>query len=112
MVNLQKSQYGDLFYINYGFNLHSISENNGEWHIYGRLVATNPQNHGKANELLHLENQLTDHERTRKIRELISGDLLPILNRTNTEEDVFEDLKKRPHLNDVFHNVKRHFGFS
>ena len=39
MVNLQKSNYGNFFYINYGYILQSIQLDNVMMHIYNRVTS-------------------------------------------------------------------------
>jgi len=110
MVNLQKSQFGNCFYINYGYILHAIPLNGLMMHMYKRLASLNKDENLRINELLDLENNIPNEDRTQELKKLLFEKLVESINSVNTEADILDELKKRPHLNDIPLVVKRHFS--
>ena len=109
MVNLQKSQFGNSFYINYGYILKSIPLSN-MMHIYNRVASSNYNENKRIKELLDLENKIPNEDRILELKQLIRDKLVRNIQAVNTEEDLLNELKKRPRLNDISIDVKKHFG--
>jgi hypothetical protein len=109
MVNLQKSQFGNFFYINYGYILNAISLD-GVMHIYKRSASLDKNENLRIDELLDLDNNISNEDRARELKKMLFEMLIENINVVNTEADVLNELKKRPHLNDISLVVKRHFN--
>jgi hypothetical protein len=109
MVNLQKSQFSNSFYINYGYILNAIPLD-GMMHIYNRVASTDKEENLRIDELLNLENNMSDEERASELKEILLEKLAHKISSINTEADVLEYLNKQPHLNNVPLVVKRHFN--
>lgn len=105
IINLQKSRFGNCFYINYGYILNAIPLD-GVMHIYKRVSSLNMN--FNADELLDLENNLIDKEREDGLRLLLEV-LVKDINSVNTEADILFYLQQRPHLNDIPLVVKKYF---
>src|SRR5437868_695055 len=63
MVNLQKSQYSNSFYINYGFIAKAIPLDGLMMHIYKSLGSKNKVEQKRIMELLTLDNEISDNDR-------------------------------------------------
>jgi hypothetical protein len=99
VINLQKSNYSNLYYFNYGYNLNNLDYDKVTMHVFGRL---------SQSEVFDLENDLDSTIRIKKIIEIINIELLPKLKRINSESDILDLLKGRPHLNDIPIKVKEY----
>jgi len=110
LINLQKSQFGNYYYINYGYILNEIPLNGLMMHIYKRVSSTDKKENLKIDELLNLESNMPNEDRIKELKNILSEKLIKNINSVNTEVDVFDELKKRPHLNDIPLVVKRHFN--
>ena len=108
MVNLQKSQFGNSFYINYGYILKSIPLE-GMMHIYNRVASKNVEEQQRIIELLDFENDITNGERSKELKKILLKKMLTKLQAVNTEEDLLNELSKRSTLNDIPLIVKKHF---
>ncbi|QSB26288.1 DUF4304 domain-containing protein [Flavobacterium sp. CLA17] len=109
IINLQKSQFNNSFYINYGYVLKSIPLT-GMMHIYNRLTSSNIEERNWILELLNLENDISINERTTELKKILLEIIISSMQIINTEQDLINELKKRPHLNDVPLNVKEHLN--
>lgn len=109
MVNLQKSDFATLFYINYGYILKTLPLGGTRMHIENRLASSDWK---RLAQLLNLENDLPDSERSAALKEIFSNDLLPQMLSINSEGDIRNYLKIRPILNDIPLNVKAYFQIS
>ncbi|QQS28130.1 MAG: DUF4304 domain-containing protein [Sphingobacteriales bacterium] len=108
IINLQKSQFSNNFYINYGYILKSIPLED-KMHIYKRVASTDVNVNVKIKELLYIENNIFKEDRARDLKRVLVENLIENINSVNTEADILEELKKKPHLNDIPLIVKRHF---
>lgn len=109
MINLQKSQFSNSFYINYGYILNAIPLNGLTMHIFGGLGSLDSNRNARIKELLNLENNISDEERASDLKKVLLEKLAHKVSSVNTEADVLEELKKQPHLNNIPLVVKRYF---
>jgi hypothetical protein len=109
MINLQKSQFANDYYINYGYILKSIPLEGLMMHIYNRLSSADATENNRIKELLNLENHIADQDRKKELKEFIIDKIISKIQRVNTEEDVLNELKKRQNLNDIPLIVKKYF---
>lgn len=105
IVNLQKSNFGNSFYINYGYNFPDL-KSEGCMHIYNRLAATTKVEQKDITDLLDLECQILDEQRLHKLKLLIQDKIVTKFNVVSTKEDIIRELRMRPHLNDITLSVK------
>ncbi|MEO8237465.1 MAG: DUF4304 domain-containing protein [Flavobacterium sp.] len=110
MINLQKSNYNNGFYINYGYILNSIPLSNLMMHVYNRVTSLDVEEINRITFLLDLESNISDQERIRALKEMLQRNLIVKVQTVNTEEDLINELKNRPHLNDVPLDVKKHLN--
>lgn len=109
VINLQKSQYGTVFYINYGYVLNNL-ELTTRMHVYSGLGSIEEPEQKRIMELLDSETKISPDQRYPELKQYITDKILKRIQSINTEEDVLSDLKKRPHLNDVPLVVKEYFN--
>jgi hypothetical protein len=110
MINLQKSNYSNAFYINYGYILNSIPLGNLMMHVYNRVTSLNVEERNRITFLLDLESNISVEERTKALKEMLQSKLVAKIQAINTEEDLLAELKRRPHLNDITLAIKQHFN--
>jgi hypothetical protein len=111
MVNLQKSQYGNFFYINYDYILNALPLGGLRTHVGNRVSSLNKEENLRIDELLDLENNITDEDRIRELKEVLQNKLVSKIQPINTEEDLSNELKKHPQLQLALTlAVKRHLN--
>jgi hypothetical protein len=109
MINLQKSNYSNAFYINYGYILNSIPLGNLMMHVYNRVTSLDVEERDRITFLLDLESNISDEERAKELKKMLQSKLVAKDQAVNTEEDLLAELKRRPHLNDITLAVKQYF---
>jgi hypothetical protein len=111
-VNLQKSQFSNNFYINYGYILKSVPLNGLMMHVFKGFGSIDKTEHQRITALLDLGNNISNEDRTKELKKLLFEKLVLNIQEVNTEEDVLSELKKRPNLNDIPLVVKKHFSLA
>lgn len=112
LVNLQKSNYSNSFYINYGYVLKSVPLSNERTHVESRLASIDKEEQKLITDLLDLETETPTERRSTQLKRIINYKIADEIQSVNTERELLEYLKKRPHLNDISLTVKRHFNLS
>lgn len=110
MVNLQKSNYGNYFYINYGYILNCIPLDNEMMHIYNRVTSLDVEERSRIHFLLDLDSQISDEERRKELSKILYDKLIVKVKGINTEAELLNELKRRPNLNDIPLTVKNYFN--
>lgn len=91
VVNLQKSQYGNQYYLNYGAWLLTLSDSafprEEKCHVRLRIEDISDAEEQYKN-LLNLESDMGAEWRMASLREAFSSDLLPFIRRTGTIANV------------------------
>jgi len=100
IVNLQKSQWGNQYYINYGFDFKDLDYDGMAMHIYNRIGSIDKD----GNNILDFEISLPG-DRIKMVENLLT-DILTIFGKANSVADIINDLRQRDHLNDVPLKVK------
>ena len=108
IINLQKSNYSNSFYINYGYNINSI-ELTTTLHIYNRFASTDKEEQKAITNLLDLDYALPQDQRLMELKKLIIGIIISKMKMVNSEEDILQCLIKRSQLNDIPLIIKKHF---
>jgi hypothetical protein len=99
LVNLQKSQYGDQYYVNGGVALKSLGADEfpkeHHCHIRFRLTAVVSEEESKEIEsVFNLESEsLSEQQRKEEISRLVRDVALPILQGCSTESGIAETVK-------------------
>lgn len=112
LVNLQKSNFANKYYVNFGFIINALPCGQLLTHIGYRLSSPDPEERRKVEELLDLDSPIDDSARKSALAIRLSHDVFGQLLKTDTEADVFSVLKKQPHLNNIPLSVKKHFNLS
>ncbi|MFZ1677679.1 MAG: DUF4304 domain-containing protein [Saprospiraceae bacterium] len=106
MIELQKSNFRNLYYLNFGFNFNNLDYSEVRSHIVNRLGGRNPEENTFIDVTLDLENDMSDEKRKLSIQKLLNEILIPQIEQINSESDVLNELKSRSHLNDIPIKVK------
>ena len=106
LVNLQKSQYSNTYYLNYGFIIKSIPLDNLMTHTYNRISI---YGNNEAMNILNLENDIEDNDRKLRLKEIILQQLMPKMQTINSEQDVLDYIKTLPTFNTIPGVVKEYF---
>jgi len=110
IINLQKSQFGNNFYINYGYIINSIPLNNLLMHIFSGLGSLDNDKNKRIKELLNLEEDISDKDRAIELKNILVHKVVEKLNKNETEIDVLQELKLRAQLHNIPLVVKQHFN--
>lgn len=108
VVNLQKSRYGNAFYINYGYIIRHL-ELSTITHVENRLASMDKSEQKRITELLNLDVYVDAGKRLAELKECILDKIVSKMQSINTEKDILTELRNRPHLNDIPLVVKKHF---
>ncbi|WP_291100855.1 MULTISPECIES: DUF4304 domain-containing protein [unclassified Flavobacterium] len=111
VINLQKSNFGNFFYINYGFIILKL-ELTTTTHFEKRLGSVNKMEQKRITDLLDLSNDLDDNERLLELNKLLSDQIVSDFQKINTEDDLLRELKKLKSLNAVLLIVKKYFNLT
>lgn len=109
IINLQKSCFGNYYYINYGFIIKAIKLDGLYMHIDNRLASKNREEQKEIDTLLDFEFDMPKKRRLFLLKQKIELIILPVMQNVNSEEDIKNELKKRSHLNNIPLSVKKHF---
>lgn len=110
VINLQKSNFGNTYYLNYGFIIKGLDIQGLEMHIFNRLSSFNEVENRRIMDLLDYEKNIEEEARRQELKGYIERNMLQELLDTNTQSDVFNRLTKRSNLNDIPLIVKRFFN--
>lgn len=109
IINLQKSNYSNAFYINYGYIINGL-ELTTTTHVGNRLASTDKEEQKRITDLLDFETEIQTDQRLAELKVFITGKIATQIKSMNTEIDLLNELKKRQHLNDIPLVVKKHFN--
>lgn len=110
VVDLQKSNYSNSYYINFGYNLNRPAMGRLNKHISYRLAGNDKSNQTRLNELLDMESEIIDEIRLNELKNMISEQIVAQFQLVNSDADIFSYLKRRPHLYDIPLRIKEYFG--
>jgi len=108
IINLQKSNYSNTFYINYGYIIKGL-ELTTTTHVENRLASTDKEEQKRITDLLDLETEIPTDQRLTELKTFITNKITIQMQSMKTETDLLNDLKKRPNLNNIPLVVKNHF---
>jgi hypothetical protein len=110
IIKLQKSSFGNQYYLNYGYILKKIDLGKLEFHIFNRLGSPIKEENHEIAAVLDLENNLDKTFREKKLELYIEKYILREFSDINKIEDLVSLLKRRPNLNDVPLIVKKYLA--
>ena len=111
-VNLQKSQFSNSYYINYGYIINSLPLKNSMMHVFRGFSSRSKKENILIQKLLDLQSKVSNETRKTVLTRLLNENLLSEFQKVNTEEELFNDLKNQKNLNDIFLDVRNYFGLS
>jgi hypothetical protein len=109
-VDLQKSNFSNLYYLNYGYSFKNLDYDEVKHHIYNRLGSTDPMTNKIIQDTFDLEKQMESSTRLKHLSDLVKNILLTQMNSTNNKTDILNLLKTRPTLNDIPIRVKEYLN--
>jgi hypothetical protein len=109
VINLQKSNYGTAFYINYGYIINGLNLTTTT-HVENRLSSSDREEQKVITDLLDLENNIDDSQRLIMLKKLVVEKIVKEMASINTQEDLLKELQRRPHLHNIPLIVKEHFN--
>ena len=103
-VDLQKSDYSDLYYLNYDFTVKGIDTSPTLTHLSFRF--------NKKRELLDLENDLEKEKRLALFEKMIDEMVETKINPINTIKELLEMINENPFIKNMIFSkaFKEHFG--
>ncbi len=107
-VNLQKSNYGNQYYINYGYIINGLQLTTTE-HVSCRLGATSKTEQKYITDLLDLTTDIPPDLRLYDLENYIIKDVILPMQMINNEQDLLVFILSRPTLNNVPLVVKEYF---
>ena len=109
IVNLQKSEFSNSYYLNYGYVIKPLPLNGAKMHIYLRLSTKDGEVKDTVSELLNLSNDIPDCQRYRRLHDLIFEKLLFELGSINSEEEIRQKILDGTWRQVVPISVRRYF---
>jgi hypothetical protein len=109
-IDLQKSNFSNLYYLNYGYNFKDLDYDGIRYHIFNGLGSRDTVVNNMIQDTFDLENSMDDLTRIKNLSDLINNILLPEVNSTNSKADIINSLKTRPTLNDIPLRVKEYLN--
>ncbi|HEX7868775.1 MAG TPA: DUF4304 domain-containing protein [Chryseobacterium sp.] len=110
IINLQKSQHGNFFYINYGYIINNLPLDGFVNHVDSRLSSQNKIEQQRITELLDLELAIIPSERFSELEKFINEKIINEMTNTNEESDILNVLKQKQFLYMIPPNVLKHFN--
>jgi hypothetical protein len=109
IVNLQKSQYSNAYYINYGYILNNLPLDNFTYHVDNRLASKDKSEQELITDLLNLENDIDSEKRLALLGNIIDSKIVEEIKFISKEEDILRILKAREHLYTIPPFVLKYF---
>lgn len=110
IINLQKSQHSNTFYINYGYIIKSLPLEGFVNHVDNRLSSTDKLEQQRITGLLDLDSKINTNERCSELEKLIRVKIIQEMQKTNKEADILTILNQRQFLYTIPPHVLNHFG--
>jgi hypothetical protein len=110
LVNLQRSNFGNSYYLNFEFLINSLDSDDLWAHFYCCLTSTDKAERQRIDDLLNLDSSVDDEQRISELRFHLITDVISRFQKTNTEAELLSEFKKLPHLNTIPLSVKKHFN--
>ena len=100
VINLQKSNFSNCYYINYGFIINDLPLTT-KTHVDSRLSGKTKEEQQKITDLLDLENDISEGERIFELRKVITENVLSEVQNIFTTADLLIEILSRPTTNDI-----------
>jgi hypothetical protein len=110
MVDLQKSNFSNLYYLNFGYNFKGLGYHGLTRHIDSRLASSDTKINKIIRETFDLEIPMDDITRAKNLSNIIVNILLPKISSINNKADMLDFLKTKSTLNDIPLVVKEYLN--
>ena len=107
-LKMQKSQYSNLFYLDYGFILNKIDVDDFT-NRYSKGFETRIDVDGNILDLLDFENKLDEAFRVSSLKAIICKDVIENFNNINSEEEILNDIVSLKNEKLIFKNIRQYF---
>jgi len=115
-VQLQRSNFGNQYYINYGFNFPDLDFDAVEMHIFRRFGSADQNEQKRIQPLLDLENGIESGIESgiggADLRRLFEAQVVPQLQAVNNKEEAIQDISKRTYFDVLTIKVKEYLGIN
>jgi hypothetical protein len=111
VVNLQKSNFSNRYYLNYGFIIKQLSLTTTE-HVSYRLFRQKIDNQTSITDLLDLDFPMDLQTRLSDLHQLIMDKIVVKLHDINDEPSLLKEILLLPTLNTIPLIVKKHFNIA
>lgn len=112
IINLQKSQYSNSYYLNYGYIINALPLNGFVNHVDNRLASEDKIEQIKITELLDLTNSISRDTRWQELSKIINVKIITEMQSVQTEKDLMNVLKRMKYLFTIPPFVLKHFNMS
>ncbi|MBT2561347.1 DUF4304 domain-containing protein [Pedobacter sp. ISL-68] len=112
ILNLQKSQFSNSFYINYDYIVKAIPLDGFRAHIFNGLSSSNEVENAYIKQLLDLESSVNPEKRLSDLRDRIQSKIVSEFNEVNNEADLLKVLNRRERLIGIPPLVLEHFNLA
>ncbi len=109
-IDIQKSDFSQLCYLNYGFTLKRVPTGGLKSHLMKRATSKDPLIKEQIDRWLDLDSDFPDHERLQGIEWIIDEIVLPEIQTINTESDLKNFILTLPTMNLVPIRLREHYG--
>lgn len=110
VISLQKSRFGNNYYINYGYIINSLELCSTKMHIENRLHFDNEAKRVHLWNLLNLDNGIDDNKRIQEIELMLNEIIFSEMSGINNLNDISVFLKASSNRNDIPIRVKKLFS--
>lgn len=100
IVNLQKSNFSNSYYINYGFIIPELILTT-KMHVENRLAGFDKKEQERITELLNFESMINEDQRESELKSIVINKIKIKIQTIDSLNDLKSELKKRQHLNDI-----------
>ena len=112
IINLQKSQYSNAYYLNYGYIINSLPLNGFVNHVDNRLGSKDKEIQIRITNLLHLENDIDIVNRFSELGKFINEKIVAEMESVESENDILKILKEREFLYTIPPFVLEYFNLT
>lgn len=109
IVHLQKSNFSNGYYINYGYIISGLALATAE-HVSKRLSSSDQVEQSLITDVLNLENDIPVDVRANHLKSFINREIVAEMNATRTTGDLLQVIKKLPLISAVPLSVRHFFG--
>ena len=110
VVHLQKSQFDNRFYVNYGYIIKALPLNGLTMHVFKGLDSENPNDRASIKELLNLNNEIPEESRVAGLKKFIDAIIISKFDKVKSEVDILSELKSYEKPNIVPLQVKKYLA--